>query len=228
VPQPRSRIVVVGKTGTGKSTAVKDALRGWQSRGVKAVALDPCDEYSRHGRPSGLIQLGPLRHRCTAAELAKKPSRLLDPRLSLAVVPDARTPHAQARAFLLVERLARAAGSMLLVLDEVGVWTDSTFGPATTQAGRVLAALAQNGRHDGLALVLIAQRASSIPKSARAQATDIWAFRQDEPSDVAALAERIGDEQAGQVSRLPVGQSIEWRDTTTTNTTTPALKVVGD
>lgn len=212
LPQPRTRLLVVGKTGAGKSSEVKEALRQWLTAGVRIVALDVCDEYSRDGRETGLVRLGPLRKRVRASELAAHPAQLLDSRLSLAVVPDEKTAHAAARAFLLLAALLRHAPSRtLFVADEVGFWTDGTLGPAPTQAQRNLVALATNGRHDGIALVMVAQRASQVPKSARAQCTEIWAFRQDDPEDVAALAERIG-KRAEDSARLQVGESVEWRD----------------
>lgn len=216
LPQPRTRILVVGKTGTGKSTRVKDAVREWLRAGVRVVALDCCDEYSQAGRETGLVRLGPLRERCTASQLAASPRRLEAQRLSLAVVPDDKTPASWARAFSLVVQLLRAIGRpTLVVLDEVGTWTDASFGPACARARAELAALANNGRHDGLALVLVSQRAAQVPPPARAQSTDIWAFLQDNPADVDALAERIGKDSAERCSRLALGESVDWRDTPT-------------
>jgi len=212
LPQPRTRLLVCGKTGSGKSSQVKEALRHWQARGVRALVLDPCDEYSKHGRETGLVRLGPCRARVTAAELARRPELVTAARLSLAVVPDGPDARAWARAALLVMRVARHAGRCLVTLDEVGTWTDSSLHPACHQAKAELVALATNGRHTGLALVLVAQRAAQVPASARAQATDVWAFLQDAPADVAALAERIGTQAEG-VTRLPLGECIEWRDT---------------
>lgn len=75
---------------------------------------------------------------------------------------------------------------------------------------------------------MISQRASGVPKAARTQVSEVWAFRQDEPSDLEALAERLGEEKAGAVARLSVGDCLEWRDAEPTpqQPTNPKLKAV--
>lgn len=228
-PTPATRLLVTGKTGSGKSSAIKEAMRSWLSAGVRVVAVDVCDEYSRHGRAKhGLVQMGPLRHRVTAAELAAKPHLVNDARLSLAVVPMDRSPRAWASAFLLVERLMRDAGKAVVVVDEVGTWTNAANGPVCHRARAALEALSTNGRKDGLALVVVAQRAAQIAPNIRSQASEWRSYLQDEAADVDALAERFGRERAEEVSRLPLYGFVEWRDAThTTNTKRkPALKAV--
>lgn len=214
-PTPAMRLLVTGKTGAGKSSRVKETLRAWLSRGVRIVAVDVCDEYSRHGVVKhGLVDLGPLRHRVTAAELARKPALVNDPRLSLSVVPPDSSPRAWARTFLLVERLMRGAGKAVVVVDEVGTWANAANGPECHRARAALEGLSTNGRKDGLALVVVAQRAAQIPPNVRSQATEWWSYLQDEAADVEALAERFGREQAEGVSRLPLYECISWRDAT--------------
>lgn len=225
LPEPRTRWLVVGKTGSGKSTYVKEQLRGWLARGVRVVALDPCDEYSQQGRETGLVRLGPLKKRVTAAQLAADPSLLLERRLSLAVVPGGGPP-TWARAFVMLARMARHAGRVLLVADEVGTWTDRGLHADCHRAGAELVSLSTNGRHAGIALALIAQRASQIPAGARAQATSWSVFRQDEPADLEALADRLGRDAAEQVRHLPLGEHHEWRDDTPQRKTPPALRAV--
>lgn len=213
-PDSRDRLLYVGKTHSGKSYALKKRLREWLTAGARVVAVDPCDEYSRHGRGS---DLGPLAERVTAAELAERPELLLKARLSLAVVPAEDSVKGWARAFLLVSGLLRRAGRpVVLVADEVGAWTDSSAHPQCHRARSELISLATNGRHRGIALALVAQRAGTVPLTVRSQLSEIVSFRQDEPEDLAALAERIGEDQANSTARLAVGQSIQWRDTLTT------------
>jgi DNA helicase HerA-like ATPase len=57
------------------------------------------------------------------------------------------------------------------------------------------------GRHRGCSLVLIAQRAASVPIELRSQATRIVTFQQTEPRDVAWLGDYYG-EQADRVPEL--------------------------
>lgn len=230
-PTPATRLLVTGKTGSGKSSRVKEAMRAWLSAGVRVVAVDVCDEYSRHGRAKhGLVQLGPLRHRVTAAELARNPGLVNDARLSLAVVPMDTSPHAWARTFLLVERLMRHAGKAVVVVDELGTWANPANGAECHRARAALESLSTNGRKDGLALVAVAQRAAQVPPNVRSQATAWWTYLQDEAADVEALAERFGRERAEEVSRLPLYEFIEWRDAThtTKKPTLRALKAAGE
>ena len=228
-PTPATRLLVTGKTGCGKSSRVKEALRGWLAKGVRVVAVDVCDEYSREGvAKHDLVQLGPLRRRVTAAELARNPRIINDARLSLAVVPQDNRPASWARAFLLVERLVRASGKAVVVVDEVGTWTNAANGTDCHRARAALEALATNGRKDGLALVVVGQRAAQIPPNIRSQATEWWAYVQDEALDVEALCERFGREQAEAVSRLPRFEFIRWRDSThqPTQHKPPALRAI--
>lgn len=228
-PQPSTRILVTGKTGSGKSSRVKEAMRAWLSKGVRVIAVDVCDEYSRHGQAKyGLVQLGPLRHRVTAAELVARPGLVNDARLSLSVVPPDRSARSWARTFMLVERLMRDAGKAVIVVDEVGTWANMAGGPECAKARASLESFSTNGRKDGLALVTVAQCASQIPKLVRSQATEWWTYLQDEPADVDALAERFGRERAEQVSRLALYECIEWRDATNPQPhKKPALRVAG-
>lgn len=225
-PTPATRLLVTGKTGTGKSYRVKEAIRAWLGAGVRVVAVDVCDEYSRHGvAKHGLVSIGPLRKRVTAAELAASPSLINDPRLALSVVPMGRQARDWAAAFLLVDRLCRGSDKkVVMVLDEVGTWTNSSAHPQCHRARAALEALATNGRKDGIALVVAAQRAAQIPPNVRSQAREWWAFSQDEAADVDALAERFGREKAEGVSRLPEFECIEWRDAT--HTKKPALRAL--
>jgi hypothetical protein len=227
-PRASTRLVVVGKTGTGKSSRVKKALRAWLTEGVRVVVVDPCDEYSREGRARhGLAAEGPLRQRMTALELSKRPQVMTAPRLELAVVPDEpNSPASIARAFLLAKRLVLASGRpTLLVADEVGWWTNSSAHPKCHAARVELGALAATGRKEGVALVTVSQCAAHIPPDVRKQSDEWWAFLQDDPTDVDALSERLGKENAEAVSRLPQFEFHHWRDATHQPTKAPLRAV---
>lgn len=222
-PDARDRILYVGKTHSGKSYALKRRIAHWLSLGARVVAVDFCDEHSKQGKGD----TGSLTERVTDAELAANPKLIKKARLSLAVVPSDESLKGWARCFLLVAALVRAAKQpVVLVVEEAGTMGDSTAGSQNHRAKLELVGLAVNGRHAGISLVVVSQRAAMVPLTVRAQLSEIVSFRQDETEDLDALAERIGTEKAQETRNLTVGQSIEWRDTLTTPTKKEELQHV--
>lgn len=66
------------------------------------------------------------------------------------------------------------------------------------------------GRHQRADLLLVAQRAASIPIAMRSQVNRIVSFRQDDPDDVDALCERIGREYADTLPELEKLECLDW------------------
>lgn len=226
IPSSRTRLLVVGKPDMGKSSHVKRLMRDWQTRGLSVIALDVCDEYSRGGNPSRLVELGTLRDRLTPQDVAKNPKLLLKPRLSLAVV-SGEHPRAAARAFQLLSRLLVVAGKpCVLVLDEVGLWTAAGRHPECHKAAAELCALAVGGRKYGIAMVLVSQRSSQVPQEVRSTVTDVHAYLQDTDADLEALELRCGKPFAEQTSQLGKYSHVAWSDAATTTTRRPTLKSV--
>lgn len=199
----RDRLVVVGKTGYGKSTWTKKLAAELYRARWRVLAFDPCDEYSKGGPANPNVAPGPLPYRCTVAELVARPELLDAPRLGLAVVSE-REPKQVARDFSTVASLCRHTGNLVLLVEEVGYFAE--------HAGESLKAVATLYRKYGIAAVFVAQRATQIPLTARSQASVVVAFRQDEPPDLEALALKCGDEFAAAVGNLPVGRCEIWRD----------------
>ncbi len=210
---PHDVLGIVGKRGTGKSTEGKELAAAEVAAGARVAAFDYHDEWSRKGRRTDQIRLGPLRDRCTADELFRDPSLLDDARLSLAVVPS-QDPRECARDFAGFCDLVLATGGVVAIADEVGVFSE--------YCAEDLNRLACQSRHESVPLVLLAQRMTQIPKTARTQLTRLVSFRQDNPDDLDALADLVGLPQgkafAERVSRLARGQSEQWRDDLTTPT----------
>lgn len=200
------RDLVLGKTHTGKSTFAKAVVRALGNT-HRIVALDVTDEWSSAAPPRHGVDLGPLKKRVSAAQLTAKPELMLEPRLSLAVVPNEQSSQSAARAFTLICRLQKKCPlPIVLVLDEAHTWAkhvDALFCDAATM-----------GRHwgGGIALITISQRANRVPLTVRSQSSRIISFTQDEPADVDALASKTGSEFAEAVSRLPPHTYLEWRD----------------
>ncbi len=70
------------------------------------------------------------------------------------------------------------------------------------------------GRHRRVNLILIAQRATKIPIDLRSQASRIITFRQTEPGDVDALADRIGRDTAREIPTLQKLECFDWQGDT--------------
>ncbi len=66
------------------------------------------------------------------------------------------------------------------------------------------------GRHPEVNLLLVAQRAISIPIDLRSQASRIVSFRQTEQEDVNAICNRIGKQYRDVISSLPDLTCIDW------------------
>lgn len=214
-PQARTRLAVVGKPDMGKSSHAKRLVKAWLTRGLRVVAVDPHDEYSKDGNPTRLVELGPLRKRMTALELARTPTAILEPRLSLSVVVGD-SPRSAARGFMLVARLVRAAEKpCVLLVDEVGLWTNPARHPACHTAAAELATVAISDRKKGISLVVVSQRMAQIPSEVRSTVTDVHAFLQDQQADLEALEARCGQPFAGEVSQLRQFHHAAWSDVAT-------------
>lgn len=205
---PSDVVLVLGKRGSGKSHAAKLLIAAELDAGARVVAFDPHDEYSQRGRKTAEVSLGPLEHRATVAELEQRPELLDARKLSLAIVPSSRKGPELAEEFEVVSGMVSATGRITFVADEVGEYS--------AHAMEEIVSLSTQSRHYSVPLVLVAQRATQVPKTARSQASRIVCGRQDEPDDLAALEKRtrLSDPTfAARVSRLPRRQLLEWRDT---------------
>lgn len=202
--QPHDRVLILGKTGSGKSNTAKELLKRELDGGARIVAFDPHDEYSRRGRLTSHVRLGPLRDRCTAEALLRDPALLDVDALSLAVVPSL-DPQRCAQDFEAVAGLVQETGDLLLVVEEVGHFEQ--------WAAPKLQEVACQFRHYGVAVVFVAQCAVMVPKKARRQMSQLYSGRQDDPDDLDAIARITKDPDfAARVSRLPRGELLHWRD----------------
>lgn len=177
---PSERVLILGVSGTGKTTWAKRLLAGVDGgpAAARVVIFDPQGDYGEIAVP------------VTLEELRSAPELLKGPRVALAVQPEGDTEEELAAEVEQLVPLVRAAGRCILVLDEVGDYGDA--------ARKTLSKLARNGRHDQVASVFVTQAAVEIPKAVRRQATRVYSFLQTDPQDLRAL-ERFGE---GFISRV--------------------------
>lgn len=191
------RKVVVGISGSGKSYHVKTRL---VAKLARVVIWDPKDEYAEDSElGEGVEGI----ERVTVAEFAERLDADDGEPMRLAVVPEWSNVEGLCGAFRSFASLVKTARDVTLVVDEVALLRGATG---------ELEMLAILSRAWGVPLVMVAQRAVSIPKTAREQVSWLVSFRQSSPDDVAALAERIGEEKASRIPKLPRRQFVEWRE----------------
>jgi hypothetical protein len=103
--------------------------------------------------------------------------------------------------------VAMGAGNCTLVIEECAI---------IFERGEKLAdwmkRLVFMGRHQSVNLVLIAQRAAKVPIDIRSQASRLITFKQTEPNDVAAVAERVGGDVYDEIFTLPELHCIDWEN----------------
>ncbi len=169
----RQVVVVTGRTGAGKSVWAKQFSSGWPRR----IIFDPFTSYSAQRASVG---------------------QLLDLHTS------ARSPDSEfAVQFSSPEMLPVAAdvayslGDCLFVVEELAVVLDG--GRATPEWLRRLIFL---GRHRDVSLLLVAQRAASIPADVRSQASRFVTFAQSEFVDRDWLRKSFGPGVSDRVSVL--------------------------
>ena len=189
-------MLVLGTTGTGKSTRAKKLAAGWIRMGQSVVVFDPGGEWAQRSKKRRITP-GPCSNVCSPDELSKITSI---PDGGLAVQPaDGIEESDLVDGLKTLDQWLRTTQSdspddVVLIIDEVGL--------IEQQAQRTIKRLAIFSRHDGIALVLIAQRATSIDKTARSQMSWVVSGSQVEVDDVDALnridpTARIGDRVRG-------------------------------
>lgn len=107
----------------------------------------------------------------------------------------------------ILSNLSYAAGNNTLVLEECG--TIFRRGQSMQAWGKRMVFA---GREQRANLILVAQRAASIPIDIRSQANRIVSFMQHEQEDIRALITKIGSSYRWKLPALPQFQCIDWND----------------
>ena len=101
--------------------------------------------------------------------------------------------------------MAYVAGDCTLLIEEAGV----LFGRGQKLTSSVRRVIFM-GRHRRVNLLLLAQRAVSIPVDLRSQANRFISFRQIEEQDVAAVSGIMGKQYKGVLPTLPELRCLDW------------------
>lgn len=184
--------IVLGVPRSGKTELVRRRARSAR----RALFFDPPRE---HGAEGVVV---------TASELARYGETLLAGKwMRVVVQPEAGADVAgEFRTALAAARAARAEGGLLLVADEIGAVSDYGRRPAPE-----LVELHVNGHKDGIASIVISQRAGFVPLGARATANRVLSLLQDHSADLAALSEVYGESYAASVAAWKPGDPpVEW------------------
>lgn len=188
----RDVLCVLGQRGSGKSTYVRRELL----REDRCLVFDPHDEYP--GRSMSFD--------CWANHLAER--TMPDPTGLLRIVPR-RRPQECAEDFRdFIDLLDVYPAEWLpdvLIIDECFLLRQ--------HATEELEYLSTQSRHlgDGIALVLVAQRAVHLSPTTREQSNLMILFSQKAGPDTKAIAETCGEAVAAKLPNLGVGQHIVWR-----------------
>jgi len=180
----RNKVIgCVGLRGSGKSTALREIV----SCRERLVVIDPLGEH-RFGHVAdfdeGLEALGEVADRKVFA-VTIQPGRG-----DLSDAVDA------------ICEECFEIGNLWLAIEEVPQFCTASWMPEG------LDMLARMGRHRGVSLVYTGQRFAEIPRRLTST-TDVFVlFGQREPSDLQALAGRVGRETAERVERLPLHDRI--------------------
>jgi hypothetical protein len=180
------RIVIVGLPLSGKTY-----LAGKLTKDCPRILF--FDPYHDYVEAAGATEI-------SADELIENPKLLAASTFRYAVIPD---EDDLAEQLYSVVKFARAAGDLVLVMDEVGDYKRN--------AQLTLEKLARNGRHNGLVPIYVSQVAMDIPRTVRRIASRVYSFRQEDIEDIEALRERYGDAFAQKVKNLPPHEFALWR-----------------
>ena len=187
-PKPGEHSIIVGITGSGKSTTAKVLVAQWKD--ARVLVVDLLDEHSIWGVQTDQVMLGSLTRRITIDELRERPETLEEPGLRAALVFTRKGAKGRAKDFRdFVELLAledqeradeeteAAAGQPLIVVVE-------EVPRLAPHCANEFEALACVSRHSGVSVIAVGQYASGIPHPLRRQCRRIIAHAQTWDLDI--------------------------------------------
>jgi len=177
-------IGAVGRRGSGKSTCVRSIA----STCPRVAVLDICAEHDwvpNRIRPADWP-------RFVAWSLSRS-------RFAGAMVPDQLDEDLPVFADTVFDR-----GDLVVVLEELPMYSQPQYLPP--QLDRII----RLGRHRAVSVIWTAQRAAEVPRRVTAATDAFVLFRQTEPRDLDAIAERCGKAVSDQVASLARHEYLVW------------------
>lgn len=186
------RIGVYGASGSGKSTRVKDLMRGAE----RVVVFDPMDEYASHRFA-----------RCTSlARVLAGMKRGWAGGFRIAYVPpsnrEAEALHKLALLLMQAQapyRDERDARKIVLVVEELNLSFPVAALPRDIYG---MGELCSRGRHYGIEVIGVTQRLAEVNTRFRGNTSEAYFFRQSDHVDVQAVGRMLGPQWAKHVQEL--------------------------
>jgi len=180
----RNKIVLIlGRKGSGKTSLVRAIVPKLE----RVVVLDPLEEYH------GLIRARDFNSLLSFLEAVHEHRKIR-------IACTFSTMEEYERAIYLV----REVGNIWIIIEELNYFVDCW------SHEEAYLDLIRFGRHDGVSILMVAQRAAEIPKLFTSQSDAIVSFKQTEPRDLDYLSKigHIGEDGARTVAALPILQGI--------------------
>lgn len=191
-PPARSRLVIAGRTGMGKSLWGQE----YELRIRRLIKVDTLHELELGG---GAVDVDEYVWRARRGEYRYGVLRL-------AVRPQ-RGERVEA-----LERICRATydhvWNVNLSIEEISLLVD---GPGPSQTGEELLETIVTGRHRGISMTVYAQRFAMVPTHYRGNLSRIVAFQQPDPDDARELVKKTGGKLSVETfQELPEHHYVDW------------------
>jgi hypothetical protein len=164
-PKANNVIVITGQRGTGKTTLIKERIRGID----RVILFDLLGEFE----PNVFTQ---------KIFFEKLSESRKQPFFRISYFNPKTTEEDFERICKAVNRL----NDLTFVVDELDYFCSASFAPPVFQE------IIKRGRHQGIGLICATRRPHEIPRLVTSQVTELISFRQVEPRDLAYLKDICG------------------------------------
>lgn len=191
-------IAIMGASGSGKSTAIKQAIKAKKPK--RLIIIDPMREYG------DFAEVMPSLTACYLASRKKS--------FKISFTPTGENKDEQ---FKYLCELAFKLGDCWLIVDELSVYTSASYAPAEWSD------CTMRGRHKGLTVIGASQRPARIDKDFFSNATVIRTGRLNSKGDVQTLADVLFVDKSELMALAPL-EYIQ-RDTSNGEVTRGMVKI---